>query len=126
MAGCATIENGVLKIKNKFTPDSLESKELTEFIDRWNEQIKHTGGNMTRQTVDKSSRRAASRAAKLEKLQNPDLYSNGKVAGHISDVGWGGRIDGPFMPLSPSVNSYIGGATQAIPIGTTYTLVQLV
>ena len=120
------MENEILKIKNKFVPNSPEAKELTEFIKKWNEQIVVSEGTMTRQAVDKATRRAASKAAKLEKLNNPQFYTNGKVAGHISDVGWGGKTTGPFMPLSTTVNSYIGGATQAIDVGTVYKLVQLI
>ena len=126
LAKCASVENGILKIKNKFSPNSPEAKELAEFVKKWNEQIVASGGTMTRQAVDKATRRAANKAAKLEKLNNPQLYANGKVAGHISDVGWGGKTTGPFMPLSTAVNSYIGGATQAVDVGTIYKLVQLV
>lgn len=120
------MENEILKIKNKFVPNSPEAKELAEFVNKWNEQITASGGSMVRQTVDKATRRAANKAAKLEKLNNPQLYTNGKVAGHISDVGWGGKATGPFMPLSTTVNSYIGGATQAVNVGTVYKLVQLI
>ena len=74
----------------------------------------------------KKSEKAASEAAAAERKLNPSLYANGEVAGHIPDVGWGGKIDGPFMPLSPKVNSYIGGLTQAVPVGTTYTSVRIV
>ncbi len=121
---CANVNNNVLEIQQKFPKNSKEAKELDEFVKKWNEQIP-TGG-LTRQAVPKDVRKAASDAATAYKINNPDLFKNGEVAGHIPDVGWGGKTDGPFMPLTPSVNSYIGGATQAIPVGTNYTSVVII
>jgi hypothetical protein len=44
---------------------------------------------------------------------------------HAPDVGWGGPVAGPIIPLDKSVNSYVGGATQPVPTGTPYSKVQL-
>ena len=121
----AYVKNGVLKIKNKFAKNSAESKQLKKFVKEWNKQIKKNGGSMTRQSVSKKDRRKASYEAKKEKVNNPSLYQNGEVAGHISDVGWGGDATGPFMPLDSSVNSYVGGLTQGVNTGTSYTSVVL-
>lgn len=123
---CAEIKDGVLEIKNKFEEGSSLSNQLKDFADLWNQEIANNGGSMTRQSVSKADRRAASKAAKKYKKANPQLFQNGEVAGHIPDVGWGGKISGPFTPLHNDVNSYIGGATQAVPVGSKYTSVKIV
>jgi RHS repeat-associated protein len=123
---CAQVKNGVLEIKQKFPAGSAQAKELESFAQSWNQEMTKAGGSYTRQAVPKNVRRAASKAAKAEKDANPGLYANGEVAGHTPDVGWGGQTTGPFVPLSPEVNAYVGGATQAVPVGTTYTSVLIV
>lgn len=123
---CAQVKNGVLEIKQKFPAGSAEAKELESFAQSWNQEMTKAGGSYTRQAVPKNVRRAASKAAKAEKDVNTGLHANGEVAGHTPDVGWGGQTTGPFVPLSPEVNAYVGGATQAVPVGTTYTSVLIV
>ncbi|WP_373246912.1 RHS repeat domain-containing protein [Phocaeicola massiliensis] len=121
---CANVEDGVLKIKRKFSKGSKESDELEDFVSRWNKQIPPDG--LTRQPVSRELRKKASDAANKYRIDNPELFKSGQVAGHIPDVGWGGNPQGPFVPISSSVNSYLGGATQAVPVGTTYTSVIII
>lgn len=81
---------------------------------------------MTRQAVIPQMRQAADRAANSAKVQNTGAYNGtGMAPGHTPDVGWGGQPAGPIIPVNKSVNSYVGGATQALPPGTTYSKVQL-
>lgn len=124
---CASVNaNGELEIKDKFPAGSIESLELRDFADKWNTEITNNGGSMTRKAISKQERRAASKAAKKFRDANPHLFQNGEVAGHIPDAGWGGNANGPFTPLTSDVNSYVGGATQAVPVGTSYTSVKIV
>ena len=48
---CANVEDGVLKIKRKFSKGSKESDELEDFVSRWNKQIPPDG--LTRQPVSR-------------------------------------------------------------------------
>jgi hypothetical protein len=121
---CAWVEDGTLKIRNKFVPGSAEDSALRDFVNQWNQQAQEEGG-LTRQAVTAEMRAAANDAIDAEKAANPRLYPPGTVAGHLPDVGWGGNPNGPFVPLPTSVNSYIGGATQAIQPGTVYTSVAI-
>lgn len=99
---------------------------LRKHIDDWNAQIEANGGALTRQVVTPEMRAAATDAANAAKKANPELYPQGVSPGHTPDVGWGGAIDGPIIPLNPRVNSYIGGATPAVSVGTTYYKVVLI
>ena len=118
--------DGVLYIFNKYRKNSVEDKDLNKFVEAWNKSIADNGGSLSRCAVSDETRKKASQAAAKHKEQNPSLYKKGEVAGHIPDVGWGGKIDGPFMPLNSRVNSYIEGVTQAVPVGTKYSSVKLV
>ncbi len=126
---CAFVDsNGVLNLNNKFAPGSAEDAALQQHVADWNQQIAQSGGSMTRQAVTPAMRDAADTAIATARDANPAAYSPqspGMVAGHVPDVGWGGNPAGPITPLNSSVNSYVGGATQAIPPGTTYNSVQL-
>ena len=105
----AKVIDGVLYIFNKYRKNSVEDKDLNKFVEAWNKSIADNGGSLSRCAVSDETRKKASQAAAKHKEQNPSLYKKGEVAGHIPDVGWGGKIDGPFMPLNSRVNSYIGG-----------------
>lgn len=71
---------------------------------------------MTRQAVTPQMRQAADRAANAAKAQNPGTYNGTGIApGHTPDVGWGGQTAGPIIPFHKLANSYVGGATQAVP-----------
>ena len=57
-------------------------------------------------------------AAKLERKAHPELYSGGKVAGHVPDTGWGrGPEPHEWQPMSPKVNSSLGGQNKRYPVG---------
>ncbi|MGI4745653.1 MAG: DUF6531 domain-containing protein [Janthinobacterium lividum] len=123
---CAFVDqNGVLNIKNKFEPGSSEDLALQQHVADWNEQIAAQGGTMTRQAVPRSLRDDATAAATSARNADPASYPQGMAAGHIPDVGWGGDPAGPISPTNSAVNSYVGGATQAVPAGTVYNSVQL-
>ncbi|EAS1760873.1 RHS repeat-associated core domain-containing protein [Salmonella enterica] len=127
LAGCANVDaDGVLSIKNKFALGSPEDLALRKHVADWNAQIEINGGSMTRQAVTPEMRAAATDAANAAKKANPELYPKGISPGHTPDVGWGGSIEGPIIPINSRVNSYIGGATQAVPVGTTYSKVVLI
>ncbi|WP_205756484.1 hypothetical protein, partial [Lonsdalea iberica] len=127
LAGCASVdEHGILSIKNKFTPGSAEDLALKKHVADWNKQIQASGGSMTRQAVSPQMRASANNAANAAKRATPNLYPKGTAPGHTPDVGWGGATEGPIIPLLSRVNSYIGGATQAVPVGTTYFKVILI
>jgi hypothetical protein len=119
---CAWVKDGALKIRNKFAAGSAEDTAFRDFVDRWNQQVQDAG-SMARQAVTAEMRAAANDAIAAERAANPGLYPPGTSAGHVPDVGWGGNPNGPFAPIPTSVNSYIGGATQAVSPGTTYTSV---
>ena len=105
----AKVIDGVLYIFNKYRKNSVEDKDLNKFVEAWNKSIADNGGSLSRCAVSDETRKKASQAVAKHREQNPSLYKKGEVAGHIPDVGWGGKIDGPFMPLNSRVNSYIGG-----------------
>lgn len=123
---CAFVDNqGTLNIRNKYPAGSAEDLALQQHVADWNGQLA-ANGPMTRQPVTPQMRRAADRAANAAKAQNPGAYNGtGMAPGHTPDVGWGGQPAGPIIPLDKSVNSYVGGATQAVPTGTTYSKVKL-
>ena len=126
LMNCAVVEaDGTLKIKNKYEPGSPEDLALQKHVADWNAQIEANGGSMTRQAVTPKMRGDATKAANNARTANPSAYPQGISPGHTPDVGWGGAIEGPIIPLHSRVNSYVGGATQAIPAGTTYTKVVL-
>ncbi|AOR60494.1 hypothetical protein [Pectobacterium parmentieri] len=119
LAGCASVDkDGVLSIKNKFLPDSAEDLALQKHVADWNAQIQANGGSMTRQVVSPEMRASANNAANAAKRATPELYPKGTAPDHTPDVGWGGATEGPIISLLSRVNSYIGGATQAVPAGT--------
>ncbi|SAL57371.1 YD repeat-containing protein [Caballeronia turbans] len=123
---CAHVdEEKTLHIKNQFEPGSAEDLALRQHVADWNAQIEAAGGSMTRQSVTKEMRAAANTTAESTRKANPELYPAGVAAGHTPDVGWGGAIEGPIKPLNSAVNAYVGGATQAVPVGTTYNQVVL-
>src|SRR5262249_51193650 len=122
---CAYVANGVLYLWNKFAKGSVEDLELQKHVVAWNQEILAQGGSLTRQSVSKADRLLANAAANAEKQLNPSLYPKGTSPGHTPDVGWGGKIKGPFMPLNSRVNEYVGGTTQGVKTGTTYTRVEL-
>lgn len=127
LAGCANVDdNGVLNLRNKFDPGSAEDQALQQHVADWNQSIADNGGSMTRQAVTPAMRAQADVAAANARAADPALYPNNSVAaGHTPDVGWGGNPEGPINPLNSTVNSYVGGATQAVPVGTTYNSVVL-
>ena len=126
LASCAFVDdNGTLNLKNKFPVGSDEDLALQKHVDDWNNQIEANGGSMTRQVVTPSMRDDADAAASAARSADPNSYPAGIAAGHTPDVGWGGDPAGPINPVSKAVNSYVGGATQAVPPGTSYTGVKL-
>lgn len=123
---CANVDaEGTLTIKNKFPPGSAEDAALKQHVADWNDQIQANGGSMTRQAVTPAMRASADEAAAAARAANPADYPSGMVAGHTPDVAWGGSPGGPIQPLNSSVNSYVGGATQAVKPGTVYNNVTL-
>ena len=126
LARCAFVDDdGVLNLKNKYPAGSDEDLALQKHVSDWNDQIQAQGGTMTRQPVSRSMRVDANAAAQGARNTNPSLYPPGTVAGHTPDVGWGGKTAGPINPLDNGVNGYVGGATQAVPAGTSYNSVTL-
>ena len=126
LASCAFVDdNGKVNLKNKFPVGSDEDLALQKHVDDWNNQIEANGGSMTRQVVTPSMRDDADAAASAARSADPNSYPAGITAGHTPDVGWGGDPAGPINPVSKAVNSYVGGATQAVPPGTSYTGVKL-
>ncbi len=119
---CAWVDNGALKIRNRFPVGSEEDTAFRDFINQWNQQVQDAG-SLTRQAVTDEMRYAADQAARAARNASPELYPPGTAASHVPDVGWGGNPNGPITPLPQPVNGYIGGATQAVPPGTTYTSV---
>ncbi len=124
---CAFVDaQGELNLRNKFPQGSAEDLALQQHVRDWNNQIAANGGTMTRQTVTPAMRRSATRAATAARTQNPAAYQGtGMAAGHTPDVAWGGATQGPIIPLNETVNGYVGGATQAVPSGTSYGKVKL-
>jgi len=120
-------ENGltVLKIKNKFAIGSKESSQLQRFVAAWNEEIANVGGSMTRRVLTEAEQ-AASDAWKAALREQFPARFDGKVVGHVPDSAAGGAaVPDRAMALWSSVNSYLGGLLNGIPIGTSYNAVKL-
>jgi hypothetical protein len=122
---CAFVNKGVLNLRNKYIAGSAEDRALQQHVADWNQVIKNRGGTMTRQTVSPQMRAQADKFAEAAKAANPGAYPKGMAPGHTPDVGWGGDVKGPINPLNKRVNSYVGGATQAVDPGTKYKAVKL-
>lgn len=69
-------------------------------------------------------RAQATRAASAARVADP-AACQGIAAGHTPDVAWGDNVAGPIRPLNPDVDSYVGGASQAVAPGTSYNRVVL-
>ena len=112
-----------LCIKDKFPKGSAESKELGNFVDRWNKQITNNGGTMTRRTLSPQEQKDSDSWRGKTRCQCPA----GKVAGHVPDAAAGG----PAVPLDwmaqfPATNGYLAGIVRNLPVGYSYDNVKLV
>lgn len=66
--------------------------------------------------------RTATQAIRTAKTADPESYPTGVVGGHTPDMGWGGDPSGPIKSLDSTVNSYVGGSTQRVPVGRATTV----
>lgn len=132
LSACAFVDdNGTLNLRNKFADpndpayDRAKAEEFDAFVQLWNEQAQSSPNGFTRQrmtpqlTRDAMNFRARARRW-LDSRGMTDL-----APGHLPDTAWGGLADpgDAWVPLDRDVNSYIGGLTQGVTPGTTYTSV---
>lgn len=126
----AMMVGDTLCLLNKYSPGTSQHDEMNAFVELWDEETRRVGG-FTRQTVTPDMEAAAdsfrTRARNEMRRCCPALQSH-TAAGHTPDVAWGGTPDpgDAWVPLDRRVNSYIGGLSQAIPVGTSYSSVRTV
>ncbi|MBK6975495.1 MAG: RHS repeat protein [Sterolibacteriaceae bacterium] len=112
-----------LCIKDKFPAGSAASKELQEFTRRWNDQIKKSGGSMTRRTLSEKEQKESRKWRASVQCKCPP----GTVAGHVPDAGAGGSvIPKDWMPQMKETNAYVGGIIGSLPVGYSYDSVRVV
>ena len=97
-----------------------EMKEYQEYVAGCNRALEAGALSKTGRVPTKGTALAdeAARAARQERMAHPELYSDGKVAGHVADSTW---MDDPipyeWQPMSPKVNSSLGGQNNRYPVG---------
>ena len=126
----ARVVGGQLCLLNKYSPGSAQFDEMNAFVELWDEETRRVGGFTRRAVTPELEARAdafRSRARTQMMRCCPNLQSK-TAAGHTPDVAWGGPADpgDAWIPLDRRVNSYIGGLSQAVPVGTTYRSVKTV
>ena len=99
---------------------AAELKELDDYVAGCNRALEAGALSKTGRvaTTKSSLAQEAKAAAAREKKAHPELYSGGKVAGHVPDTGWGrGPEPHEWQPMSPKVNSSLGGQNNRYPVG---------
>ena len=99
---------------------AAELKELDDYVADCNRALEAGALSKTGRvaTTKSSLAQEAKAAAAREKKAPPELYSGGKVAGHVPDTGWGrGPEPHEWQPMSPRVNSSLGGQNNRYPVG---------
>ena len=99
---------------------AAELKELDDYVAGCNRALEAGALSPTGRVATTGTRLGteAKYAAKLERMRHPELYSDGKVAGHVPDTGWGrGPEPHEWQPMSPKVNSSLGGQNKRYPVG---------
>ena len=97
-----------------------EMKEYQEYVAGCNRALEAGALSKTGRVPTTGTALAdeAARAARQERTAHPELYSDGKVAGHVPDTGWGrGPEPHEWQPMSPKVNSSLGGQNKRYPVG---------
>ena len=98
---------------------AAELKELDDYVAGCNRALEAGALSKTGRvaTTKSSLAQEAKAAAAREKKAHPELYSGGKVAGHVPDTGWGrGPEPHEWQPMSPKVNSSLGGQNNRYPV----------
>ena len=97
-----------------------EMKEYQEYVAGCNRALEAGALSKTGRVPTTGTALAdeAARAARQERTAHPELYSGGKVAGHVPDSTWMGKAE-PYewQPMSPKVNSSLGGQNKRYPVG---------
>ncbi|VTX93689.1 Uncharacterised protein [Actinomyces naeslundii] len=99
---------------------AAELKELDDYVAGCNRALEAGALSPTGRVATTGTRLGteAKYAAKLERMRHPELYSGGKVAGHVPDTGWGrGPEPHEWQPMSRKVNSSLGGQNKRYPVG---------
>ncbi|MHB1425944.1 MAG: hypothetical protein ACYC3I_22500 [Gemmataceae bacterium] len=128
-ASCSELETKggltTLKILNKFKAGSAAARQLQRFVKAWNKEIAAAGGSMTTRTLTSAEELASKAWRRAMGARFPKRFA-GKVVGHVPDAGAGGVASGGrAMALLDSVNSYLGGLLNGVPVGTNYNAVRL-
>ncbi|TFH52467.1 hypothetical protein E4J66_07440 [Actinomyces viscosus] len=97
-----------------------EMKEYQEYVAGCNRALEAGALSKTGRVPTTGTALAdeAARAARQERTAHPELYSDGKVAGHVPDSTWMGTAE-PYewQPMSRKVNSSLGGQNKRYPVG---------
>ena len=106
----------VFKPHKKVTSD--HHQQYRDYVDGCNRALKKKELSQTGRVSTKGKlRRNASKAARKERRQNPNLYE-GKDAGHVPDSTWTGKPEpSEWHPQDHKVNSSLGGQSKRYPIG---------
>ena len=98
-----------------------EMKEYQEYVAGCNRALEAGALSATGRvpTAGTALQREASQAAQFERAAHPEKYpSPDIVAGHVPDSTWMGKAE-PYewQPMSPKVNSSLGGQNNRYPVG---------
>ncbi|VEI17915.1 Uncharacterised protein [Actinomyces viscosus] len=99
---------------------AAEIKEVDDYVAGCNRALEADALSPTGRVATTGTRLGteAKYAAKLERMRHPELYRDGKVAGHVPDTGWGrGPEPHEWQPMSRKVNSSLGGQNKRYPVG---------
>ena len=99
---------------------AAELKELDDYVAGCNRALEAGALSPTGRvaTTKSSLAQEAKAAAAREKKAHPELYSDGKVAGHVPDTGWGrGPEPYEWQPMSRRLNSSLGGQNNRYLVG---------
>ena len=101
-------------------PTAAEIQEVDDYVAGCNRALEANALSPTGRvaTTKSSLAREAQDAAARERKAHPELYSGGKVAGHVPDTGWGrGPEPHEWQSMTRKVNSSLGGQNKRYPVG---------
>ena len=101
-------------------PTAAEIQEVDDYVAGCNRALEANALSPTGRvaTTKSSLAKEAQDAAARERKAHPELYSGGKVAGHVPDTGWGrGPEPHEWQAMTRRVNSSLGGQNKRYPVG---------
>ena len=101
-------------------PTAAEIQEVDDYVAGCNRALEANALSPTGRvaTTKSSLAKEAQDAAARERKAHPELYSGGKVAGHVPHTGWGrGPEPHEWQAMTRRVNSSLGGQNKRYPVG---------